>query len=172
MINPKLLKVMMEVQQPKGNVMYICVHFGIKELVSKMVYDFYKPKYGETFLWKFFDTQVLKDLDYIREKWGREIIINNWATGGNLQQCGLRCNIDPLVKSRTTPYIGGHNLAKGFDLHDIKGENAKLHEFVCNLIKRKELKTFRRVESLKSTGTWVHVDAMRTANDTLEIFNV
>ncbi len=172
MINPKLLKIMMEEGQPKRKYMYICIHFNIKELVSKTVYNFYKPKYGEMFIWKFFDEQVLKDLDYIREKWGREIIINNWSRGGNLFQCGLRCNTDPIVKAKTTPYLGGHNLAKGFDLHDSKGENIKLHQFICNLIKKKELKAFKRVENLKSTNGWVHVDALRTTNNELEIFNV
>lgn len=173
MINSKLLKIMMEVGQPKEvNIMYICEHFGIKELVSNVVYNFYKPKYGESFIWKFFDTDVLQDLDTIRKTWGRGIIINNWASGGNLRQCGLRCNIDPLVKEKTTPYLGGHNLAKGFDLHDTKGENLKLYNHVISLIQNKKLKTFRRVENIKSTPSWVHVDALRTTNDGLEIFNV
>lgn len=172
MINKKLLQVIMEVGQPKEGNMYICVHFNIKELVSQAVYNFYKPKYGEKFIWKFFDTQVLKDLDYIRDKWGREIIINNWSTGGSLHQCGLRSNIDPLVKSKSTPYLSGHSLAKGFDLHDCRGQNSKLYDLVCNLIKKKELKAFKRVENIKFTNGWVHVDALSTVNDQLEIFNI
>lgn len=152
--------------------MYTCQYFGIKELVSKLVYNFYKPKYGESFIWKFFDEDVLRDLDTIRQTWGRGIIINNWSSGGSLSQCGLRCNVDPLVKEKTTPYLGGHNLAKGFDLHDSKNENAKLYNHVQNLIKNNKLKTFRRVENIKSTPTWVHVDALRTNSNQLEIFNV
>lgn len=172
-INPKLLKIMMGVGQPKEiKIMYTCKYFTIKELVSKLVYDFYKPKYGESFIWKFFDEDDLKDLDTIRETWGRGIIINNWATGGDLSQCGLRCNIDPLVKAKTTPYLGGHNLAKGWDLHDTKGENTKLYNHVIDLIKKGKLKKLRRVENIKSTPTWVHADSLRTANNELEIFNV
>ena len=53
MINPKLLKIIMEVGQPKEvKIMYTCKYFTIKELVSKSVYDFYKSRYGELFIWK------------------------------------------------------------------------------------------------------------------------
>ena len=79
--------------------MYICKYFTIKELVSKAVYNFYTPRYGEKFIWGFFDDEDKQDIDKIRETWGKPIIINNWASGGNLSQCGLRCNIDPLVKA-------------------------------------------------------------------------
>ena len=37
--------------------MYICKKFTIKELVSKIVFDYYKPRYGEVFMWAFFDDE-------------------------------------------------------------------------------------------------------------------
>ena len=150
--------------------MYKCVYFSIKELVSKIVYDFYKPTYGEDFLWRFFDADILKDLDTIRKEWDKPIIINNWSSGGNLSQCGIRSNLDPLVKQRKTPYLGGHNLAKGFDLHDSNGNNEGLYNCVKNLIISKKLKKIRRLENFKITKTWVHADALQTKNDDLEIF--
>lgn len=150
--------------------MYNCKHFKIKELVSKVVYDYFKPKYGENFIWGFFDEDVLKDLDTIRQTWGKAIIINNWAFGGDLSQCGLRCNIDPLVKGKNTPYCGGHNFAKGFDLHDKAGNNVGLYKHVCNLIQNNKLKKFRRVENIKSTPTWVHTDSLQTSDGGLCIF--
>lgn len=150
--------------------MYICKYFTIKELVSKAVYNFYTPRYGEKFIWGFFDDEDKQDIDKIRETWGKPIIINNWASGGNLSQCGLRCNIDPLVKAKTTPYLGGHNLAKGFDLHDKGGDNIGLWEHSKKLINLKELKKIRRIENIKSTPTWVHVDSLGTADGNLYIF--
>ena len=72
--------------------MYKCTHFGIKELVSPIVYDKWKEQ-----AWMFFDKNVLQDLDTIRETYGHPIIINNWASGGTLKQCGLRSNMDDLV---------------------------------------------------------------------------
>ena len=75
--------------------MYKCEHFGIKELVSPIVFD----KWGEQ-AWMFFETNTLKDLDLIRETYGHPIIINNWSNG--LKQCGLRSNMDEMVKNKKT----------------------------------------------------------------------
>ena len=55
---------------------YRCIYFGIKELVSPIVYDKWKEQ-----AWMFFDENVLQDLDKIRETYGSPIIINNWANG-------------------------------------------------------------------------------------------
>ena len=152
--------------------MYICKKFTIKELVSKIVYDYYKPRYGEVFMWAFFDDEDKQDLDTIRETWGKPIIINNWAYGGDLSQCGLRCNLDPLVKAKKNPYCGGHNLAKGFDLHDKGGDNVGLWKHVRSLIVNKKLKKLCRLENIKSSPTWVHTDSIGSASDGLVVFNV
>ena len=138
--------------------MYKCKHFGIKELVSKIVYD----KFGEQ-AWMFFDPDTLSDLDTIREANGAGIIINNWASGGNLSQCGLRSNMDPMVKQKKTLYVSAHCLGKGFDLHDSLGRNARLHGIVLDLIKKKQLKKFKRLEDFKLTPGWVHVDEYQTS---------
>lgn len=42
--------------------MYKCQYFSIKELVSPIVYNQWKEQ-----SWMFFDEQVLKDLDLIRD---------------------------------------------------------------------------------------------------------
>ena len=52
--------------------MYKCQYFGIKELVSPIVYDKWKEQ-----AWMFFSADALKDLDLIRETYGHPIIINN-----------------------------------------------------------------------------------------------
>lgn len=135
--------------------MFKCVYFGIKELVSPIVYN----QWGEK-AWMFFSEDTLRDLDYIRESYGSPIIINNWATG--LKQCGLRSNMDELVKSKKTLYLSAHCLAKGFDLHCKYGHNQKLWQHVYNLILNKKLKKFRRLESLKATPTWTHADCFQS----------
>lgn len=141
-----------------------CKYFKITELVSKAVYN----KFGET-AWMFFDEDYLIDLDTIREYHGSPIIINNWANGGTFSQCGLRCNLDPLVKNKKTVYCSAHIFGKAFDLH--ANNNVKLFEDLQFLITNKRLKKFRRLESPKTTKYgWVHVDGFRTENDKLAIF--
>ena len=137
--------------------MYKCQYFRIKELVSPIVYE----KWGEE-AWMFFSADTLKDLDLIRETYGHPIIINNWASGGNLKQCGLRSNMDDLVKNKKTLYLSAHTMGKGFDLHCFYGHNSKLWQHVHDLISKGKLKSFRRLENLKDTPTWSHTDEFQS----------
>ena len=138
--------------------MYKCEHFGIKELVSPIVYD----KWGEQ-AWMFFSADTLKDLDLIRETYGHPIIINNWANG--LKQCGLRSNMDEMVKNKKTLYLSAHTMGKGFDLHCFYGHNNKLWQHCYNLIKSKKLKTFNGLEDYKKTNGWVHIQSTNIDGD-------
>lgn len=139
-------------------VMYKCQYFDIKELVSPIVYD----KWGEQ-AWMFFSADTLKDLDLIRETYGHPIIINNWANG--LKQCGLRSNMDELVKNKKTLYLSAHTMGKGFDLHCFYGHNNKLWQHCYNLIKSKKLKTFNGLEDYKKTNGWVHIQSTNIDGD-------
>lgn len=145
--------------------MYKCVHFGIKELVSPVVYQ----KFGEK-SWMFFDKAVLEDLDIIRDTWHSSILINNWQWGGSLSQCGLRSNIDQIPKDKTRReqlYLSAHCMGKAFDLHDKMGRNKKLFEHVYSLILTGKLKAFKRLENWAATSTgggWVHVDSFQAEN--------
>lgn len=156
--------------------MYKCRYFGIQELVSRAAYNMF----GEL-CWQFFQEDILKDLDiareawelYVRSKYPKEkvgIIINNWSFGGSYNESGLRTNIDSLVKSKKTVYLSAHVLACGFDLKPTNGRHEEFHTLMCNLIKQKKFKKFRRVENRKSAPTWCHLDAFRTPNDELIIF--
>ena len=133
--------------------MHKCKHFKIQELVSPIVYSQWGDK-----AWMFFDEDFLKDLDTIREHWDRAIIVNNWAKGGNLKQCGLRSNLDDLVKNKKTLYLSAHCMGKAVDMHDTKGSNKALFNLVYNLIEQKRLKKIKRLENLVNTPTWVHAD--------------
>lgn len=70
---------------------YRPIYFGIKELVSKNIYE----KYGDQ-AWIFFDPKILITADQIRQYFNVPMIVNNWATGGSRQYSGYReidCNI-------------------------------------------------------------------------------
>lgn len=151
--------------------MYKCSHFGIKELVSPVVYN----KWGEK-AWMFFDEIVLKDLDYIRESWESPIIINNWNTGGQLRQCGLRSNMDDIVRAKNAVkqlYLSAHTMGKAFDLHDKLGRNIKLYDHVLKLLKQNKLSAFKRLEDWCNTysgGGWVHVDTFQRPDTNTIVF--
>ena len=140
--------------------MYRCIYFNIKELVSPIVHNKWKEQ-----AWMFFDEAILQDLDYIRETWGSPIIINNWHAGYNLKQCGLRSNLDEMVKSKSNQgllYLSAHTMGKAFDLHDKYNHNEELFNHVLKLIKNNRLQTIRRVEDYKNTSGWVHIDTFNS----------
>ena len=113
----------------------------------------------------FFNPLDLEDLDTVRETWGSSIIINNWASNGNLKQCGLRANLDDIVKEKTAKgnlYLSAHTMACGFDLHAGNGLNNKLWSHCYQLILHKKLKSFKRLEDYKLTPSWVHIDRFQT----------
>ena len=143
--------------------MYKCKYFGIKELVSPLVYK----QFGD-FAWSFFDENFLKDLDLIREKWGSPIIINDWAWGGQYKESGLRCNMDSLVKGKSRPYLSGHVLGKGADPKPRNKKVIELHDFIIKI--SKEFKSIRRIEAFIKTPTWVHVDGLNTDSSEIVIF--
>lgn len=136
---------------------YTCQFFNIKELVSPIVYKVWQDK-----AWMFFDEDVLKELDYIRETFGSPIIINNWASGGSLEQCGLRSNKDKIVMNKKTLYLSAHTQSKAFDLHSAWGNHRKLYEHCYDLIKKGKLKKFKRLENFTNTLTYVHIDTFQT----------
>lgn len=136
---------------------YTCQFFNIKELVSPIVYKVWQDK-----AWMFFDEDVLKELDYIRETFGSPIIINNWASGGSLEQCGLRSNKDKIVMNKKTLYLSAHTMCRAFDLHSAWGNHRKLYEHCYDLIKKGKLKKFKRLENFTNTLTYVHIDTFQT----------
>lgn len=140
--------------------MYKCVFFQLKELVPPDVYK----KYGD-FAWCFFDENILKDLDTIREHHNSPIYINNWHLGGNLRNCGLRSNL----YENTKLYCSAHLMGKAFDLHSTN--NRKLYTDIHELFRQGKLKAIKRIESPETTKYgWIHIDAFRADSNELVIF--
>lgn len=139
---------------------YTSKHWKIYELVSPIVYKVW----GER-AWMFFDEDIVRDLDTIREEAGEALIINDWFWNGTYDDSGLRSNLDPIFKGKKTLYLSGHVLAKAFDIKTKNPANIKkLYNLIFNLIKSKKLRKFKRLEDPKTATTWVHTDAMEVDN--------
>lgn len=137
-------------------------YFKIQELVSRNVYE----KYGEK-SWEFIDYRLIKVLDSLREHFNKPIIINDWYFGGNLQQRGLRANYDEMVRNKKDYYISQHCLGKAADLN-VKGMTAQ--DVYEEILKNKDkFYLISRIENIKDTPTWVHVDVANV--DKFKIFN-
>lgn len=137
-------------------------YFKIQELVSEQVYK----KYGEK-SWLFIDEKLIKVLDLIREHFEKPIIVNNWLWGGNLHQRGLRANKDEMVVNKKDYYISQHCLGKAVDFN-VKGMTAQ--EVYEEILKSKDkFYLISRIENIKNTPTWVHIDVANT--EKFVIFN-
>lgn len=137
-------------------------YFKIQELVSEAVYK----KYGEK-SWEFIDTRLIKVLDLLREHFNKPITVNNWLWGGDLQQRGLRANKDELVANKEDYYISQHCLGKAIDFN-VKGLSAQeVYDEILRNIEKFYL--ISRVENIKNTPTWVHIDVANV--DKFKIFN-
>lgn len=131
--------------------------FKIYELVDKNVFD----KFGED-AWKFFDEQLLETILVLRKKIIKQpMLCNNWKSGGQYSQRGLRENIAPMVWSKTNAgvmYLSAHCLGKAADFSSSKVSADEMRRLIKE--NQKELPYKVRIESGESAPTWLHIDVM------------
>ena len=143
---------------------YKCKHFGLKELVSPPVYNHFG-----NFAWNFLDQGMLKDIDLLRELWGKPLIINNWQWGGTYKESGFRCNQDSIVKEKKRPYCSAHCLGRGFDIKPEKIEDCKnLYKFIQ--LNYHKFCSISRLEDCKNAPTWCHIDNFGDRGNCIQIF--
>lgn len=118
-------------------------YFKVWELVPKDLYN----KEGEGAI-RVFSPEILEVLEWLREKIGRPITVNTWATGGSFQYRGFRpkdCNVGALNSA--------HKKGLAIDF-DVKGMTAQeVRDWIHN--HKQELPHKIRLES---GVNWVHLD--------------
>lgn len=140
-------------------------YFGTKELVCRHVYG----KHGED-SWQFFDIRLLAVLLDIREMLGKPMIVNNWARGGSYSQRGLRCNICPIVKEKTSlekVYVSAHMQGMAVDFH-VPGMTS---QEVRQTIEENSYLLSYPIRIERSTEGWVHVDVRSEGRQMITYFN-
>jgi hypothetical protein len=132
-------------------VFHIPEHFFLEELVCPDVYK----KWGYI-AWSFFDDRLLTTIETIRNKLGKPIYVNNWDSGGDFDERGLRCNFCNLVKTKTaagilylSPHIRG--CAVDFDVEGMTAEEVRQW-----LVKNKIILPY--AIRLENNVNWVHLD--------------
>lgn len=99
------------------------------------------------------DPHLIQIADFIREKVGKPVTINNWHTGGSFHESGLR-------ESNTT--IGAkksaHKDGKAIDVKVVGILGKDWYEFVKKYAKELYQLGARRIEDKSLATTWLHID--------------
>jgi hypothetical protein len=127
-----------------------CEYFNIKELVPEHIYNKYKEK-----AWQFFDINVLITLDALRRRFG-PLIVNNWASGGEFSERGLRSLDYGGIFNRSL-----HKHGKAIDLHSNKYTAEEMRSYIID-----NPKEFEHIKCLEMGVNWLHFDTRnRRAED-------
>jgi hypothetical protein len=135
--------------------MKVTNNFSIQELVDKIVIT----ARGSSSI-QLIDIRIVRVAQWLRDFTGDEIVVNNWNTGGQYHESGLR---DPFTK--TGAKFSQHKFGRALDL---KFKNTK-PEVVRQIIRDnwEELKALGLTTIEKDTPTWVHIDCRYTGMDEL-----
>lgn len=131
-------------------------YFKIQELVCKHTYNTFKDN-----SWQFLDTEILHTLLVLRTQILKvPMVINDYIFGGTNTQRGLRCNICPLVKTKTQRnqiYLSAHCNGAAFDV--VFGAKTGMTAAKArDLIKRNQHLLPYNVRIEKDV-TWLHIDS-------------
>ena len=139
-------------------------YFGIKELVCPHVYEIW----GEN-SWQFLDDRLLETLDWLRERIGKPIIVNNWAKGGQYSQRGIRCTRCILVIEKVDlrkVYLSAHIQGKAVDFNVVGMTAEEVRQWIID--HADELPYPCRIE--RDTTGWVHLDTRCNSYEKVELF--
>lgn len=120
-------------------------YFDIKELVCNHIYEKFNTQ-----AWMFLSTPLLHTLLILRtEIINLPIVINT----SSLKQRGMRCNMCPIVKGKTSAYLSAHVTGNGIDFSC----SSKSAEELRQIIKDNQDKLPYPIR-LEDGVTWVHID--------------
>ena len=137
--------------------MKISKDFSIHEFVPPMIYEYFVDKS----LW-FIDPRIVVLAQFIRDRFGKQVTINNYLAGGNYQYSGFRdhaCTIG-AVNSQ-------HRQGRAIDFR-VKGmEPEEVRQDIITYFPLYKAVGLTTIEA--DTATWIHADCRFTNQDSLLI---
>lgn len=134
-------------------------HFDIRELVPESIWK----RYGDSSIW-FIDPRVFEFMNFIRNRYGKPVIINTWHTGGKFTERGFRIPTTSIGSKLSQHKFGR---AADFNVHGMTPDEvradimANQEEFIAAGL--------TTIEDGEFAPTWVHADCRYTRMDTIKI---
>lgn len=139
-------------------------HFQLEEFVPKTIHDWFGD--DAVYFVSEWQVEIAKD---IRAFFDAPVVINDWVFGGDLHYRGYRPPFAKVGASRSM-----HKLAGAIDFHvvgwPIKEVWGALTDL--NLHDYWYAQGIRRIEHIKHTPTWVHIDNKDIGIDKIIVFHV
>lgn len=128
--------------------MQVSKHFDLREFVDPATFE----QEGEHSA-ELIDKKLIDIAEFVREELGKPVAINNWHTGGQFKESGLRNQ-----NTSTGAKKSAHKLGKAIDVKSSGMGGKEWYEFVKKHAKKLYDLGLRRIEDKKIATTWCHMD--------------
>lgn len=142
--------------------MKVSTNFQLTEFIDKKTFQ----KWGDASIW-FIDPRIIQVAQFIRERHGVPVTINNWSSGGQYQYSGF----DPPGGYRKATSLSQHRFGRAIDL---KFSGITIEEAYKDIMDSQDLYMkvgLTTVENIIYTPTWLHCDIRETKMDEIKIVN-
>lgn len=135
--------------------MKVSKNFWLSEFIDPLFFEF--P--GIDPLW-FIDKRIFLMAQFLRDRFGKPVTINNWASGGDYTLSGLR----PFNTEIGAP-LSSHKYGRAIDP---KVHGVEAPEIQQDIIKNYHLYKHTGLTTIEvGTPTWTHMDCRQTNTDKL-----
>jgi len=128
--------------------MKVSEHFVIQEFVDQATFE----AEGENSI-TFIDKNLINIAEFIRTDINKPVTINNWHTGGQFKESGLR-----NANTSTGAKKSAHKLGKAIDVKAKDMGGKEWYEYVVKNAKKLYELGLRRIEDKSIATTWCHMD--------------
>ncbi len=138
-------------------------NFVIQEFVDKDTFD----KEGDKSI-DLLDKRVIDIAQFLRDDIGLPITINNWHTGGQYHESGLRD-----FNTKTGAKNSAHKKGQAIDVKAKGYDGQKWYDYVVKNAKKLYDLGLRRIEDKSIATTWCHMDIKEHGiKNTITIINL
>lgn len=130
----------------------VSANFVLQEFVPKELFQ----QFGVKSIW-FIDRPIINVAELIRTRFGKPVTINNWHTGGNLNNRGFR-----MPDSSTGGKLSQHKFGRAID---VSVTGIQVHELFKDIKDNYDIYNkvgLTTVEDIQFTPTWLHCDCRIT----------
>lgn len=137
-------------------------HFCIQEFVDPQTF---KDR-GDSSI-GLINRKLIDIAEFVRSKIGKPVTINNWHSGGQFKESGLR---NPNTK--TGAKLSQHKLGNAIDCKALGYSGNEWYKFVKDNAKELYNLGVRRIEDKSLATTWLHIDCKEHGKKCIQVIDL